>query len=258
MTISFRAPPVNEVVIGKAFEPHQALLIPHYGLYWQLIQEQFPTTQHAAPIVERGESIGADSEVGVPLPRVWFVSEDKTRLLQLQNGRLYYNWRQTDLSEPYERFDSVYQPFLNYLNLFQSFFASQFASSPVWRRCDLTYVNVFRRGEGWEDFSDVSGLFSNLLVPRDLRLCKLVSAALRIEYELHEAPGRLVVSINPAKNAKTNEPALRVELAASSTSAPTNADDERHWFDVAHRAIVQSFCDITSPDMQEKYWRRIS
>lgn len=97
MTVPFKAPPVNEVIVGKAFDRCDALLLPFFGRFWDLVQGDFPKVQHAPLLTDEGVSnVAVDPASQLPLPRVWFVSEDEHRLLQLQPDRFFFNWRQQD------------------------------------------------------------------------------------------------------------------------------------------------------------------
>lgn len=258
MTISFLEPPLNEVVIGKTFAPQAGLLIPHYGKFWELVSVEFPDCEHAVPIVEANSEALTDAKTGLVLPRVWFLSGDRTRLLQLQSDRFYSNWRQTERSEPYERFNSVYEPYRKYASLLQSFFASQLNSELVARRYELTYMNLFRSGKGWNSFGDLNALLQGISLPRDNSLGNLTGGSLRLDYSLAGNQGKVTVSINQVKNTKTLEAAIRMEFAASGPVVDQSADAEDDWFQIAHKAIVEGFCDLTSPDVQKSLWKRVS
>src|SRR4051812_4830260 len=92
---SFRTPPVAEVVAGAIFDVSiPGFLIPHVGLFWQRIKNEFPETQHFMPLIPpTGEPKWVDSSLGVPLPRVWFLSKTKQNIIQLQGDCFFYNWR---------------------------------------------------------------------------------------------------------------------------------------------------------------------
>lgn len=255
MTITFSSPPINEVVVGKVFEPVQAFLMPHYGRFWELIQDEFPGCEHAAPVLDQSAEPPVDS-FGLLLPRVWFSGEDKTRLIQVQSDRFYCNWRQTDGQQEYSRFDAIYAAYQKYMALFSTFVLSQLSTELITRRCELTYINVFRKGREWDSWEDLSRLFRHLKYAPQIEGGVLRGGNLQFVYEMPERSGRLTVSIASAKAAQT-EDVIRMELTASSAPG-LNADDEDAWFGKAHKAIVQSFCDLTTDDAQRSVWKRIS
>ncbi|QGR87744.1 TIGR04255 family protein [Burkholderia multivorans] len=255
MTISFSAPPINEVVIGKVFEPQPRFLVPYYGRFWDLIQNDFPACEHAQPLVDAGSEPLFDQKTGALLPRVWFVSADKTRLLQVQNDRFHCNWRQTDGTQAYARFATIYDQYRKYADLFQTFLLSQLNAELVPRRCEVSYVNIFRKGKEWEDWGDLNGLFKDIRLPAKVEGGDIGGAFLHLNYKMPNEGGTLAVSIGSAK-LLSGEDAIRMELAASSPKPKPDAGWEHDWFQLAHKAIIQSFCDLTTDSMQKTVWKR--
>jgi uncharacterized protein (TIGR04255 family) len=257
MTITFSAPPINEVVVGKIFQPLSRFLIPYYGRFWELVQEEFPTCEHAPLLVEQGSQPQFDVVSGSILPRVWFVSDDKTRLLQVQSDRFHCNWRQTDGTQTYIRFETIYSAYQKYVDLFRTFLLAQLNIELVTHRCDLSYINVFRKGKEWDTWSDLSGLFKKLSLPADIAAGKIQGALTHLQYGMANGSGTVTVSIGSAK-IPTGEDAIRMELTASSSPKAISAAEEDAWFRAAHEAIVQSFCELTTDRAQQTLWKRIA
>ena len=104
----FDEPPVIETVLGVEFAPLEKWSIPHFGLFWARIKDDYPHHQALPPISSRIEKFGAEtkqpqppklelvSEISV---RCWFVNTPKTRLIQVQNDRFVHNWRKTAQTE---------------------------------------------------------------------------------------------------------------------------------------------------------------
>lgn len=264
MAITFQTPPINEVVIGKVFEQRPDLTIPHYGRFWGLVEDDFPNCQHAAPVFDQnsgGPEGAVDPFTGAPLPRVWFVSRDATRLLQLQQDRFYFDWRQVFGQPPneYIRFDSIFADYRKYSDVLSAFFLSQFEADIVPKRHDLTYVNILRKGVEWNQFSDLQNIFKGFDFVRAYGdVGPLLQASVRCEFKLRESPGKLTLHIAHAMNAATSEPVIRMELAASCAVSEMDGVKEDDWLRSAHDAIVQGFCEVTTDDAQKRYWKRIS
>lgn len=259
MTISFQDPPINEVFIGKVFAPQDALLIPYYGKLWELFQDEFPFCQHASPIIDMANQQSFVDGQELMLPRVWFISNDKTRLLQLQRDRFYCNWRQTKSvsPEPYERFGPIFSLYKKHISLLSSFFSSQLGTELETKRCDLSYVNILRRGKEWNDLTDLNAVFKEIRFPASIEKCSLVQGAVRLGYEMNDGAGKVEVSINQASNS-AGDSLVRMELSANSSKLEQSAEAESAWFQKAHDAIVQGFCDLTTEYAQTKFWKRIS
>ena len=80
----YNTPPLNELVIGVRVTP----LILDAGracrTLWRRINKDFPNSEQVAPL---GSDMMPIQGKFVPMPRFWFISTDKTRLVQLQRDR---------------------------------------------------------------------------------------------------------------------------------------------------------------------------
>lgn len=255
MTISFSAPPINEVIVGKTFEPLARFLVPHYGRFWDLIQDEFPGCEHAMPLIDPGAEPLFDRANGSMLPRVWFVSGDKTRLLQLQGDRFHCNWRQTDGAQAYARFETIFAAYQKYAELFRTFLLGQINAELATRRCELTYVNVFPKGRGWDNWGDLSGIFKKLRLPAAITGGIIRGGNIQLQYEMPEHAGKIAISVVSAKMTD-GEDVIRMDLTASSSTPKPEAAWENVWFEKAHDAIVESFCDLTTDEAQQSLWKR--
>src|SRR5438046_8808907 len=94
----FRKPPVAETVLSLQFEPVAGLTTAHLGLLWNRFREELPLIEELPPLPptsERfGPPFGARVEVTFvqkpPVPRLWFLNESKTELVQVQPDRLIH------------------------------------------------------------------------------------------------------------------------------------------------------------------------
>ena len=98
----YNSPPISEVVCGISFEPLVEQKIPHYGLFWNTIREDFPNCEHAPPLIDTDKESQLTNEI--PLPRVWLINKSNNLLIQLQNNRFIYNWRRLKSDDNYPRF----------------------------------------------------------------------------------------------------------------------------------------------------------
>jgi uncharacterized protein (TIGR04255 family) len=100
MTVKFRNPPINELVIGVYFTRDlQLLRAEHVGLFWSSIRSEFPTIQQQpivvppfAPSAVVTIEFAAPGEM-FPMPRFWIESTDGQTLLQIQRNAFLLNWR---------------------------------------------------------------------------------------------------------------------------------------------------------------------
>jgi len=257
MSILFSKPPINEVAIGKSFEHPEGFYVPYYGKFWELVEDDFPICKEAPRIVDDPLLVSPESLTAIT-PRTWFLNNDETRLIQLQSDRFFYNWRQTGKGEEYHRFANIYDEYRKYSGLLPAFFESQFNKPLVTKQCHLTYVNLFRKGRDWNELSEISGLFRHICFPDEIENGKFKQSQLKLEYDMGDNEGKIVVSIATSARVTTeSEIATRMEIAASSSLGIGDAAAEQDWFEKAHVAIIKGFCDLTSEEAQKNLWGRI-
>jgi uncharacterized protein (TIGR04255 family) len=82
-------PPVVEVVISVFFKPLPGFKTAHFGRFWKM-NEGYPLTEDQAPLAE---AIPLEFVQLPPLRRVFFVTADKSYLMQVQPDFFAHNWR---------------------------------------------------------------------------------------------------------------------------------------------------------------------
>jgi uncharacterized protein (TIGR04255 family) len=253
----YDAHPLNEVVFGLAFEP-VPMLVPHVGLFWERIKVDFPECRHAPPIATGGGASFAWTDVpsGLPLPRIWFVNEERGELVQLQNDRCYFNWRQKDNNGPYPRFDNLRKKFIDVFGQWRSFVGDTLKTDLTPVECQLTYLNAIHKGHGWTEVGEMSGLFTDFswqsrggrfLPAPDLSTWRAV-------FPLSDGRGSLTAEVTPATLGVDGPQIIRLELSAK--GVVIDKDDPFAWFDLAHEWIVRGFADITQLSVQKFCWKR--
>ena len=117
----FTNPPVAETALSAQFERLSSMQTAHLGLYWSEIRERFPRTEEHGELPSLIE-LPADQPqppVGIqfqaleapPTPRLWFVDEAGTALIQVQRDRFIKNWRKTGEGDEYPRYERVREGF---------------------------------------------------------------------------------------------------------------------------------------------------
>src|SRR5438270_12653884 len=106
----YASPPVAEVSIGVQFNSLEGLLAPHLGLIWAEFKAEFPLMEQHPPLEPVFETFG-DRPGGImqmprfsfsiPTPRMYFVNQGRTELLQIQRDRFYHNWRKIGEGDKY-------------------------------------------------------------------------------------------------------------------------------------------------------------
>jgi uncharacterized protein (TIGR04255 family) len=259
--ISFKRPPLTEVVCGLQFRPVSGFQATHYGLFWQTIRKEFPTSRTVFPIgndpvqfplTERQE---ITVTVGPDLPRVWLISGDDSRLVQLQPDRLLFNWRdQPDAKYP--RYPTIIARFKQLFAKYQNFLKDNGLGEISLVGTELSYINTIKPGAGWHGIADLGGVFPDFSWRREDRLLSTPEA---INFRsTHPMPsGRLHVAIQTAKSKEQPEQHVRFDLTARGNVSEIGPDAIWNWFDNANTFIVRAFVDLTSESMQRTVWEKV-
>lgn len=249
--VDFEAPPITEVVLGRTFLPRPDFLVPHFGSFWEKWRAQFPKVEHAQPIF----SAAPFSEEGFILPRVWLISEDSTRLMQLQQDRFHFNWRQTDKQEQYVRFPVILKECMHAWSSFDEFVkqATGHGLSPTIG--ELTYINFLPAEEGVSATALMQEAMRDFKFAEGQRRLPMPSAVnLQTTYVVPELRGTFRVSAVSAKRKKPESDGLRLELTISGKCG--GDDNFERWAQQAHDFLVAGFVDLTTPEMRAKWKQR--
>ncbi len=266
---SFRKPPVVETVLGVQFDALGSFCNAHLGAFWKYLQEhdahdQWCSAKDVPPIEPAFERFGEERTWGPELmlrinqiaSRLQIRSAAGDAMVQVQNGRLHYNWI-GHAGQAYPRYSLVQPRFDRIQDVFLAFLREEGLGELRPIQWEVTYVNHIPKGTVWNEPEDWSSVFVGL---PGVRSCP---AAVRLEglsgawhFEIPERRGRVHVDL---KHAKLREPAskeilrltftARGPVAETSTGKPALAEG----LDLGHRAIVVTFRDITSSEAH-RYW----
>jgi uncharacterized protein (TIGR04255 family) len=260
---SYEQPPITEVACSVLFPPIEGLLAPHIGLLWQEFQPEYPFCDDLPPIAPKIELYDVQKSLPQlklsnvpPLPRVWFISEDETRIIQIQRDRFVHNWRKADSEGAYPRYNKIIKSFQNHLKTFAEFIEEAELGDIQPIQYELTYVNQIPQGQAWTTLEDVGKVFPdiswNANSSRFLSIPQSMNWA--ATFDLPDEVGRLHVSLKPPV---FNEiPVLFFELTVRGIGAYNSKESLLDWFDIAHIWIVQAFEDLTNKEIQVEVWRR--
>jgi len=249
---SYETPPVIEVVYGVAFNELDGLKAPHTGIFWSLIRDSYPKVQHAAP----AGPFPRDFDVkNLPLPRIWFISQDENFLVQLQADRFLFNWRTRSLGDEYPRFDIVQSGFHSNFAIFSDFVESNGLGELTLRSYELTYVNHIPRSGRYERFQKIGSLFPDLRwrTPTKRYLPAPSHLTWSVGFEFGDA-GRLTAELKPAIRRLDDQALYVLELKATGQAHTQDPTHVAAWFAQAHEWIVRGFADLTSETAQTRLW----
>lgn len=252
MPIAFDEPPLNEVSLGRTFLPRPDFLVPHYGAFWEQIRADFPKVDHAAPIVMPGEGGEFIDQGQFWLPRVWFVSSDSTRLLQLQQNRFHYNWRQTPALTHYIRFPAIQEVAVRLWAEFNTFIEQQTGQPLVPLVNELTYTNLIV-GEESESAFDIADrvLRDSVWSSHDRFLTQPSQLTHSYGFPIPGSIGELTVAVATGRR-PDGRYGLKLDLSVRGKAL--KGIELGEWSQAAHDFLVAGFKDLTTPAMHV-HWR---
>lgn len=249
----YKKPPVNEVACGILFEKITNFRGHHPGLFWRKIKKQFPACEHA---LRTGGLNPEHLNLADYLPRMWFVNEEQNKLVQLQDDCLFFNWRRRQQDEEYPHYSTIIKSFKANFNKFEKFLEEENMGPIAPRECELTYVNVIQKGEGWESFSD--RIFRDFIW--DASKSRFLSAPVALGWQaffpLPDNKGHLNVTLQTKERAVDKKPILALQITARGLGADKSIDAAWEWFHIAHEWIVRGFTDLTDETIHN-IWQRI-
>ncbi len=269
----FADPPVVEVALSVQFEPLTALRTPQLGLLWRKYRERFPKIEEHAPLDPMMERFGVarppkpsvhfEMMRRPPVPRCWFLTDDGTELIQIQQDRLAHNWRKTSATGQrvkYVRYEHIRARFREELDHFAKFALKEGLGVLRPNQCELTYVNHLPSGLGWMHHGELASVLT-LFETRYTEefLPELEEARVGGAYVIQAADGqplgRLRFSIDPAYRRADNKPIMVLNLVARGRPDGEGADGVMKFLDTGHEWIVRGFAALTTKEMH-KIWGR--
>ncbi|MBB4257302.1 uncharacterized protein (TIGR04255 family) [Bradyrhizobium sp. CIR3A] len=223
--------------------------------------------EEQAPLPPVFETFGSNPQFGVSLqlmagpetPRVFFINEARTELLQIQKDRFLHNWRKVGAADRYPRFERMLETFRAGFATFSSAISSEGLGPIIPNQCEVSYINQMPVpvGGSLSDLTDDlfgqhtgSLALDDLGKPEDLRFL--------LRYVMRDGEGkpigRLVASAEPGRR---QDGQLIVQLTLTARGRPATPD-EKGVVDFLNRgraSVVKGFAHLTGPKMH-KLWER--
>lgn len=257
----FHNPPVVETVLGVQFTPLPKFGAGHLGAFWKALdQREWCNVNEAAALplqheifgeaitVERGFRFSVREDAPV---RLQIRNRDEDKMIQLQNGRLHYNWLKKKTKYP--SYDVVKPEFDKALGTFVRFADIEDLGPLEWDQWEVTYLNHILQGTVWNKPGDWATLLAPLLGPAaTVPTGSLENISATWRYEIGQQRGRLHVELQPgSETGGERRPILVLKLTARGPIEEGRGLDE--GLNLGHETIVKAFRALTSPSAHE-YW----
>jgi uncharacterized protein (TIGR04255 family) len=259
----FARPPVVETVLGVHFEEFGQFRNAHLGAFWKTLPVGWTSVADAAPMPQQVEVFDGSKLGGRNLSVVFTNQPDlrlqirnaaDNRMVQLQNGQLYYNWLGHE-GEECARYPAIRKEFDDVLARFERFAKDESLGELKPLQWEVTYVNQFPKGTVWSSPADWRELFVSLPAtspgPAGTRL---ESFGGEWHYEIGDKRGRLHVKATHGRRAKPHhDEALTLTLTARGPVDASEPNPIGIGLDLGRETIVRAFRDLTS-DAAHKFW----
>ena len=261
----FRDPPLVETGLALQYQPPEEFSLAHVGLLWHKFRHAFPLVEEHAPLRAVRETFEVPSprqeeaiEGKPPLPRMCFLNESRTELVQIQADRFIHKWRKTgNPSTPYPRYERIRTNFRHEVWEFQEFLTDEKLGKLAIDQCEVTYVNHIEPCEAWHGHGQIEGVLRTWTAQRRLFLPESEDASIHqrfvIRNESNSPLGRLHVSLAPAWKEEDQSPILVLTLTARGSPLDNGINGAFDFFDLGREWIVKGFLDLTTTEMHRAW-----
>jgi uncharacterized protein (TIGR04255 family) len=263
----FANPPLVEAVLGVQFNPLPHFSNAHLGAFWKRLGSGWTAVEDAVPIDPQFERFGGSGEwtqlglqlrvIPVPVIRLQIRNTARDRMIQVQNGRLHYNWVKHEGGD-YPHYRTLRPEFDRVLDEFRRFLVDEKLGELQPNQWEVTYVNQLLQGTLWKDLSDFDGVFriEPVLEP-NLPGVKLSGFGGEWHYDILPQKGRLHVQVLNGRLASPEAPEMLGLTLTARGPVGEDSDAEApsldHGLDLGHEKVVQAFHDLTT-EKAHKFW----
>ena len=156
-------PPVVETVLGVQFDRLPGFTNAHLGAFWKSLDaQQWPSVSDAPPLPPQFERFTEAAKwarglqlqlTPIPPGRAQIRNRGGDRMVQVQNGRLHFNWLGAAGGD-YPRYEAVRAGFVEALDSFQNFIAHADVGNFRPNQWEVTYINQIPQGTVWSSPAD--------------------------------------------------------------------------------------------------------
>lgn len=257
--------PLIEVALSVQFQPLSGLTSAYAGRFWSTISQEFVQDFEQPPLSSINEFFGkipgpaGALSIGLTLAppgvRNWFMTADKTYLVQVQRNRFALNWRKTGNDSPYPRYPAIRAKFGEVFGKFSDFLRSANLGDCLIDMYEVSYINQWFFS-GTQNYDQGLGSWLNLDT-KQLDHIELESAAINAQYLLKgksdQPIGRMYINVSPILSG-AGERGINLELVCRVIPSPTTRNLDFSALDLAREKIVTTFTQITS-DSAQRAWR---
>jgi uncharacterized protein (TIGR04255 family) len=258
--VSFKKPPLNEVVIGIQFETLPKFMVGHVGKLWSFYDAEYTNCREQPALVAQVEILPkAPSTIQLTptlMPRTVFGTVDNSSVIQVQRDAFYFNWQKTALASKYPRYETISANFHKQFLKFTDFVAREDLGEIKPFQFELTYLNEIPIDTGGirllKDFSWNLEDHKTLAEPEAVNL--------QASFLFPDGTGRLHSSFR-IFHKPDGEMIYHWAFVARGSTIPRSEMSLvklKGWLDNANKMITDAFVDLSTDEAQKTLWKRES
>jgi uncharacterized protein (TIGR04255 family) len=262
----YERPPVVETILGVQFEPLPQFKNAHLGAFWKTLNtEEWPAVSDAPllePQFERFTESARWRKIGLQLKfsqspscRLQIKNEAGDRMIQLQNGRLHFNWLGQQGGD-YPRYPQVREEFRWAMEQFTRFVTQENLGGVRANQWEVTYLNHIAKETVWNGPNDWSFFKPLGAIPSIGGIAHAESFDGEWHFVIPPDRGRLHVGWRHGLQSEPEQRELIV-LTLTARGPIQNGEDGAEGvldgLDLGREVIVRSFAKLMS-ESANQYW----
>lgn len=262
----YENPPVVETVLGVQFDRLPGFKNGHLGAFWKTLDaNEWPAVSDAPALPQQFERFTEPARWARIGPQLTLTQDPSSRLqikngggdrmIQVQNGRLHFNWLR-QAGGAYPRYERVREGFVEAFRQFVAFLAQENLGPLRPNQWEATYLNHIAKETVWNAPSDW-GFFGPLgAVPTVEGLVQGESFAGEWHFVIPQQRGRLHVQWQHGRRSEPKEEDMIVLTLTARGPLPKAEDDLPtilDGLDLGRETIVRSFRAFMT-DGANDYW----
>lgn len=256
--VKFRKPPVVETVLSVQFKPLDNISGGMLGKFWASLGDDWPTSTDTASLEPEFEQFGPENvwergglrfKVGSQVDlRLQFLSKDQDRMIQVQNGRFFFNW--IGHGETYPSYENVKPEFDDYWEQFRAFLVQNSSQTVEANQWEVMYVNHIPGNPLWGSPCDLPNMLRFLgPVSLDSVPANLETVRGEWRYEIPDKRGRLYVRLG--RTQKEGQSFIVLTLVARGPIDKEAGRTLDEGIRLGHEAIINAFVALTTDEARE-------
>jgi len=258
-------PPIVETILGVQFDRLPNFQNAHLGAFWKTLDTtEWPDVADAPPLPPQFERFAEAARWAKslhlqltedPACRLQIKNNDGSRMIQLQNTRLHFNWL-GESGGNYPRYEKVRKGFVETLQQFLEFAATEKLGDLRPNQWEMTYLNQIPKGSVWNKPDDWDFFQPLHSVPNVAGVVQGESFSGEWHFVIPDQRGRLHVQWRHGCKSEPDQQEMIVLTLTARGPIDEGEDATQRIIDglnLGRKTIVRSFKSFMSEDAN-KHW----